>query len=136
MKKDTDKGQDKAPVENKNEELLSRRSFFKSAAKAAIPILGFIVLSKFSIPSEAKPVTGCEKACVGDCGYACQSCWTGCTGSCKSECSGNGCKTGCYGNCNDRCAKQCSGLCNNRCYDSCQGGCKKGCGYAANNPGW
>lgn len=135
MKKDTDKGQDKAPVENKNEELLSRRSFFKSAAKAAIPILGFIVLSKFSIPSEAKPVTGCEKACAGNCGYACQTCWTGCTGSCKSGCSGDACKNGCNDGCNSNCARDCFTGCNTRCDVGCEGGCKNGCGWAANNPG-
>lgn len=39
----------------KNEELKSRRDFFKKAAKGILPILGTVILS--SIPSVAK----CEK---------------------------------------------------------------------------
>ena len=93
-----------------NEELQSRREFFKKAAKAALPVVGAVVLSSLPIRVDAHSSTSCEKQCVATCGAVCTSCWTGCTG-CKAECSTN-------------------------CNGSCRDGCRTGCGYMAKNPGW
>ncbi len=73
---------------NKNEELQSRREFFKSAAKAALPVLGAIVLSQLPLKADATEVTGCSGCWTG--------CWGGCQGGCKGSCSGS-CKGGCRG---------------------------------------
>lgn len=81
----------------KNEELQSRREFFKSAAKGALPILAFSVLG----PSF---LTSCEKdkdsGDSGGCGNS------SCRGECDSSCSGS-----CDEDCTDVCAFGCSGTC-------------------------
>ena len=74
-----------------NEELQSRREFFKKAAKGALPILGAIVLA--NVPDVMKASGSCTcSSCVGGCGTACfQACANGCTtSSCKGGCRGNG----------------------------------------------
>ena len=78
-----------------NEELQSRREFFKKAAKAALPVVGAVVLA--SMPSDifAMNRTGCN-----GCSGACSSC----TGSCTSNCTG-----ACYGGCSGRCSGSCKG---------------------------
>lgn len=108
-----------------NEELQNRREFFKKAAKGALPILGAIVFAATPFKALAKTSTGCDYACVAECGYACQGCWTGCTGTCKS--CANGCASGCTGGC--------KGYCGGKCSMNCAGGCKGGCGWSANDPG-
>ena len=80
---------------NKNEELQSRREFFKSAAKAALPVLGAVVLSSLPINVQAAE-SGCQLSCAYSCGSYCQS---GCTFSCQ-------------GSCNDSCYGSCKGTCN------------------------
>ncbi|MDE7377902.1 MAG: Cys-Xaa-Xaa-Xaa repeat radical SAM target protein [Paraprevotella sp.] len=75
---------------NQNEELQSRREFFKKAAKGALPILGAVVLAGApAIVNAAEPSEpmGCTR-------YGCGTC----TGSCRSTCSG-GCSTTCSGGC-------------------------------------
>lgn len=76
---------------NKNEELQSRREFFKSAAKAALPVVGAVVMA--SLPMQQ---TLAASTCYA--GY-------GCTGACSGNCKG-GCKFGC-----DGCSGQCTGTC-------------------------
>ena len=75
----------------KNEELQSRREFFKKAAKGVLPILGAAVLA--SAPAIVKAAdsqnSGCNYGCSGSC-YG--GCATGCTGSCTNSCRG-----GCWG---------------------------------------
>ncbi len=88
-----------------NEELQSRRQFFKRTAKGILPILGAIVLAGTPLLSQAS--NGC--LCAGDCN-------AGCRGGCNYTCSG-GCKTGCEENC----AK------------TCNSSCKTGCGGTATN---
>ncbi len=75
--------------QKKNEELQSRREFFKNAAKSALPILGVIALTHAPILSHAaeKPAT-----CIG-------SCWGTCKGTCTKSCNGN-----CAGMCKNRCS--------------------------------
>lgn len=89
----------------KNEELQSRRDFFKKAAKGILPILGTVILS--SLPSIAK----CEKDP------------SGCNWACEGLCSGN-----CYGSCAYRCSG-CSGTCTGTCSGTCSGSCSGSCSY-------
>lgn len=84
-----------------NEELQSRRQFFKQAAKGALPIIAATVLASAPAIVKAAGVSGCQncyKGCVGGC-TACTSCTscTGCSGSCYLSC------TCCQGTCRDTC---------------------------------
>ena len=81
---------------NRNEELKSRRDFFKKAVKSALPILGVVVLASSPIVSKAVTTMGCDYTCktscandcYGSCRYACKSTCSGtCSGSCKTSCS-------------------------------------------------
>ena len=89
--------------EDKNEELQSRRSFFKNAAKAALPILGTIALAHMPIVSQAREhPTDCSKGC-----------YTGCYNTIKG---------GCGGGCGSTCSGRCIGSCKATCMDSCYKG--------------
>lgn len=98
----------------KNEELQSRREFFKKAAKGALPILGAIALANMPLLSKASEEV--PMGCRGNCSY-------GCGGACSTSCSG-GCKGGCGG--------ACSYSCQNTCKGSCQGSCRGGCSSMSN----
>ena len=94
------------------EELQTRRDFFRNAAKAALPILGAVVLT--GVPTIVK---ASEKTSLG-CNWACEGACTGnCYGSCTMSCSG------CYGSCTGTCSGTCSG--------SCQGNCSYYCSYSS-----
>lgn len=73
--------------QNETEGLQSRREFFKKAVKAALPVVGAVVLA--SIPFE-KAHSECYSSCMGYC--------VGCSGSCKNTCHGS-CQGGCYTTC-------------------------------------
>ena len=76
----------------KNEELQSRREFFKKAAKGALPILGAVVLA--SAPGLANAAeSAVEMGCSTNCNVHCSGCGTACFKGCSNGCSG-GC-TGC-----------------------------------------
>ena len=88
---------------NKNEEIQSRREFFKKAAKATLPVLGAVVLSNIPF-SETKAdyvnrFTGECTVCSGSCQRSCSG---SCQGNCQGDCQGN-CKGGCYGTCKGSC---------------------------------
>lgn len=91
----------------KNEELQSRRQFFKKAAKGVLPILGAVVLSNVPLIANANTTasTGCVDAC-----YA--SCLTGCVTYCKGKCKAH-CQDNCYANCNTSCSAICRSSSNN-----------------------
>ena len=96
----------------KNEELQSRREFFKRAAKGALPILGAMLLANIPNVMEAEsPKMGCGSSCRG-------SCLGACYGGCNISCQG-GCKNGCGGTCHNGCLGGCKG--------NCVGGCKNAC---------
>ncbi len=76
---------------NKNEKLQSRREFFKNAAKAALPVVGAVVLANLPISVNATEATSCSGTC-----------WGGCQGYCMHTCSG-GCKGGCQNSCMQHC---------------------------------
>lgn len=83
--------------EKKQEELQSRREFFKSAAKAALPVLGAVVLGSLPVNVQAAQ-TGCGYTCSNSCYTGCGSgCGVGCSGSCKGGCGG--CKAACRASC-------------------------------------
>ncbi len=105
----------------KNEELQSRREFFKKAAKGALPILGAIALSNLPFLSKAA-----EKSPMG-CQYGCQY---NCSGSCVGGCY-NHCNDGCTYACMTDCSGSCTGSCYNSCYTTCAGTCQ-----GVNNAGW
>ena len=98
--------------ENKNEELKSRRDFFRNAAKAALPIIGAIALSNVPLISKAAETEmGCSWGCSG-----------GCSGSCGRSCSYD-CSGGCKGGCGGACSYSCQNTCKGYCQGSCSGGC-------------
>ena len=88
---------------NSNEELQSRREFFKSAAKAALPVVGAVVLSSLPIV-KSEAATGCDYGC-----------FSSCSGSCLGDCK-QGCKQGCYTGCRNTCSGTCSGGCATQAY--------------------
>lgn len=80
----------------KNEELQSRREFFKKAAKGALPILGAIVLANAPVIANAaeEAPMGCKYGCIAVCSTsACQgTCAGGCRFTCTHGCGNYGCK--------------------------------------------
>lgn len=93
---------------NKNEELQSRRQFFKSAAKAALPILGAVVLSNIPL-AKSVATTTCQDGC-----------WFSCAQGCGGACSRN-----CQTLCAIQCSQSCTSGCGNSCYNTCSGGCAR-----------
>jgi CXXX repeat radical SAM target protein len=93
--------------EDKNEELQSRRSFFKNAAKAALPIIGAIALAHMPVAAKANSTaaTGCVDGCYS-------ACLTGCVTACKGGCGAH-CRDNCYSNCNTSCSAICRSGSNN-----------------------
>lgn len=98
----------------KNEELQSRREFFKKAAKGVLPILGAMVL--VGAPAIVKAA---EEGPMG-CTY---SCYSTCSGHCTGGCTGCGgmCQMGCQGSCKGGCDRTCTGTCDRTCAGSCSG---------------
>ena len=84
----------------RNEEIQSRREFFKNAAKGALPILGAILLANAPViarEADAEAPMGCTGTCTGACYGSCKGCSTTCTGTCSHGCKG--CSTTCTGGC-------------------------------------
>ena len=79
----------------KNEELQSRREFFKKAAKGALPILGAIVLANAPAIVNA----------AGESPMGCRGCASYCTGGCSGSC------VSCVGSCNNKCDFTCRTHC-------------------------
>lgn len=91
----------------KNEELQSRREFFKKAAKGALPILGAIVLVNAPIIANAteEAPMGCNNSCY-------RGCASHCSGRCQTTCNVS-CQNHCRDNCGATCKYTCSGKCTN-----------------------
>lgn len=78
----------------KNEELQSRREFFKQAAKAALPVVGAAIMA--SVPFvKSEAATGCT---YGGCTNFCSGCSGSCTGACTASCA-RSCSGACSGGC-------------------------------------
>lgn len=99
---------------DKNEELQSRRDFFKKAAKAALPILGAVVLSNIPSLGHAKE----NKTETSETECYCYGCVGGCQDTCYSTCVTT-CQYTCVGGCNTTCAGTCVGTCQGTCSGSC-----------------
>lgn len=95
---------------NNNNDLQSRRQFFKNVAKAALPIIAGVLMSSAPQIVKATSPMGCELGCYG-------GCKTGCQGRCKYSCSG-----GCNDNCAVSCSRTCKRICSDNCYKACTGG--------------
>jgi CXXX repeat radical SAM target protein len=99
----------------KEEKVSSRREFFKSATKKALPILAAVVLSLPLIAKAAETTethTSCENSCYQGCTKGCGSdCKGYCKGTCEKSCEGKcyGCKGGCTGTCTGTCKFGCKG---------------------------
>ena len=83
-------------MKKENNELQSRREFFKKAAKGALPILGAVILTNIPNVIKAEEIAmGCSGACSANCVSSClDTCLRNCKGTCK-----NTCKQTCKGNC-------------------------------------
>lgn len=102
-------------INNKENELLSRRSFFRKVSQSMLPVVGAIILSNLPVSSNAltKESYDCNGQCAAICGGQCSTgCGTGCTGTCEGSC-----KT----SCNEGCATYCNGTCNGGCRWTCMG---------------
>ena len=105
---------------NKQEEIQSRREFFKKAAKSSLPVLGAIVLS--SLPLVQTKASGCDY-CMNSCDNSCYlGCDNRCDGSCRYDCLGT-CQGRCSGGCQGNCSYDCQGNCKGDCYGTCKGSC-------------
>lgn len=81
----------------KNEELQSRREFFKNAAKTALPILVVAALGPALLSCEKDEESKSSNS---------SGCNNNCSGSCSKSCSGS-CDGGCSGDCDDGCTADC-----------------------------
>ena len=88
--------------EFQNEDLQSRREFFKNAAKGALPILAFTVLGTSFLTSCGDDDDDDEKGCGSKC-----------TGGCQDSCSGD-CDGGCTNNCDGFCGGDCWAYCESK----------------------
>ncbi len=129
---------------NSSEELQNRREFFKKAAKAALPVVGAVVLANplmaqiggtvnyiSSVNPAHAAAMGCSE-CSGSCLRTCQgNCNSTCQGDCNSTCSGTCEGSGTAGNPNSNCmygcSNSCSGGCKGSCYRTCYSGCDGDC---------
>lgn len=96
-------------MKKKQEEIQSRREFFKNAAKAALPMLGVALLASNPIVAKAAETQmGCQYSCF----YSCL----------------NTCYQTCYG-CRFECYQTCLHSCAGGCLTTCKGGCANSCRY-------
>lgn len=108
-----------------NEEVQTRREFFKDAAKKTLPFIGAIALVGFPRimkASEFPQSMGCD--------YGCHN---GCSTTCGDPCE-NTCKGGCDGTCKGSCEETCKYYCDGSCKGGCEGDCRGGCsGYCSSS---
>lgn len=76
----------------RNEELQSRREFFKKAAQKALPIVAVLAMSSNPVVAKATEAMGCTidactATCTGACKGTCRGCQHSCAGSCMSGCT-------------------------------------------------
>ena len=82
----------------KQEELQSRRDFFKKTVKGVLPIIGAIVLANSPLLAKADKIEmRCTGTCYGTCKGSCEGCRYTCTGDCKNACTS--CRYTCSGGC-------------------------------------
>lgn len=74
-------------MKKENNELQSRREFFKKAAKGALPILGFALLGG-SLLSSCTPDDDNNDTQIS-CSDCSGTCYGSCSGECHQSCSGD-----------------------------------------------
>ena len=90
----------------KNDELQSRREFFKKAAKGALPIIAAAVMA--SAPAVVK-AANTPMGCYSGCSYGCEGgCNDSCKGGCNASCIQGNCAYFCTGSCKGSCSGSCS----------------------------
>lgn len=94
----------------KNEELQSRREFFKKAAKGALPIIAAAVMASApAVVKAANTPMDCYSGCVYGCEGGCNdSCYGSCKGGCNASCIQGNCAYFCTGSCKGSCSGSCS----------------------------
>lgn len=113
-------------MKKENNEIQSRREFFKKAAKGALPILGAVILASSPIISNASEeyLTYCEN-CNSNCTNGCRTgCSRGCGNSCLTNCQAHTHKYHPSADC-DTCKYYCAG-CTGECSGTCTASCKGG----------
>lgn len=90
-----------------NNNIQSRRCFFKKVVKGILPIIGGIILSSNPYISKA------AETISGDCRYTCQGGCNSCQGTCEWRCQDD-----CSGSCKGYCKRTCKGDCYGRCTSS------------------
>lgn len=96
---------------NQNEDVQSRREFFKAAAKVLLPTIALI-----SVP---QLLSSCEKELWKDAEPTCRDCGGTCKDTCKKACSSN-CELTCKDTCETGCTTTCKSTCKSTCYGSCR----------------
>lgn len=94
---------------DKEDKNLNRRDFFKCCAKAALPIIGGILLSKTEVVAKALGSVDCNHGCSYSCRMSCRS---ACMGTCSGMCAG-ACSGACAGTCKSSCRTNCASNCQN-----------------------
>jgi CXXX repeat radical SAM target protein len=150
MKNSNKSVKDKTAENNLLNQHQSRREFFKTASKIALPTIAFLGLSSFGSDliglnnnfikrSSTTCENSCEDTCTADCAGGCShdceiTCWHNCSGSCEGLCEGqcegkSGPSTNksleetscdCTG-CTGSCLGPCKGDCMSECNRVCQG---------------
>lgn len=109
-------------MKNKNEEIVSRRAFFKKAAGVVLPIIAAAVMPSLTSCEIDEPYPGdidisdITGGCKNGCSSACkESCSNQCTRTCATLCQGQSINTtGCrMGSCKGHCFGSCRGTCSN-----------------------
>lgn len=106
---------------NKHKELLTRREFFRKAAKGTLPFIAAMTLPSFLSScggGNDDPInTGCD-GCSGSCEAVCQeSCSAGCKESCTNSNANSSCSD-CSATCESGCKEECSNTCKNSAKDN------------------
>ncbi|WP_294546006.1 hypothetical protein [uncultured Bacteroides sp.] len=101
---------------NSNDELISRRQFFKKAAGLVLPAIALTALPSIltSCEIDEPPLDeGNGGGGCSDCSGKCKDTCSGqCTRSCASTCKSNAANTtGCNNNCKGKCFVGCSNVC-------------------------
>lgn len=116
-------------------ELMSRRRFFKKTVKEILPMLGAFVAAPTVIMSTLTSCgcDDCEATCQDDCEGACKfNCYDSCSSSsagggcsdCSSSCSASSTSStcsSCANDCTSSCKETCQNTCENACLTSCEG---------------
>lgn len=107
----------------KNEELQTRREFFKKAAKGVLPMLGVFAFGPTILTScRDSKSDGCDACSIG----CSDACYKTCTGS-ASGTSCSDCSSSCSGNSTSDSCSNCANTCSSSCKETCQTTCKETC---------